>query len=101
MCRVEWELWTSTNDGCGSSCDRQATFKIQMRDAAVELQKVLPAQRIISQPNANFRRLPEPQQQLRSDWRHCGLCAFRNLPHVKKREIVYWHDEFISNLQPG
>ena len=41
MCRVEWELWTSTNDGCGSSCDRQSTFKIQMRDAAVELQKVL------------------------------------------------------------
>ena len=41
MRRVEWELWTSTNDGCGSSCDRQATFKIQMRDAAVELQKVL------------------------------------------------------------
>ncbi len=40
VCRVEWELWTSTNDGCGSSCDRQATFKIQMRDAAVELQKV-------------------------------------------------------------
>jgi hypothetical protein len=38
--RVDWELWTSTNDGCGNSCDRQATFKVQMRDAAVELQKV-------------------------------------------------------------
>lgn len=42
MDRVEWELWTSTNDGCGSSCDRQSAFKVQMRDAAVELQKVLP-----------------------------------------------------------
>ncbi|KAK9840728.1 hypothetical protein WJX81_000565 [Elliptochloris bilobata] len=37
--RVDWELWTSTNDGCGSSCDRQSIFKVQMRDAAVELQK--------------------------------------------------------------
>ncbi len=37
---MDWELWTSTNDGCGNSCDRQATFKVQMRDAAVELSKV-------------------------------------------------------------
>ena len=29
--RVEWELWTTSNDGCGPSCDEQALFK---RDVA-------------------------------------------------------------------
>lgn len=38
--RVEWEFWTSSNDGCGAPCDRQSTFKKEMRDSAVEMEKV-------------------------------------------------------------
>jgi len=38
--RVEWEMWTSTNDGCGNSCDIQTRFKKEFRDTAVQLEKV-------------------------------------------------------------
>ncbi len=38
--RVEWEFWTSSNDGCGNGCDRQAEFKQQMRETAQTLEKV-------------------------------------------------------------
>eukprot|EP00884_Botryococcus_braunii_P018971 jgi/Botrbrau1/5758/Bobra.0134s0028.3 len=37
--RVEWEFWTSSNDGCGAPCDRQSSFKKEMRDSAVEMEK--------------------------------------------------------------
>jgi hypothetical protein len=39
--RVEWEFWTSSNDGCGNGCDRQSAFKVQMRETAQTLEKVL------------------------------------------------------------
>ncbi|KAK9804303.1 hypothetical protein WJX72_005862 [[Myrmecia] bisecta] len=37
--RVEWDFWTTSNDGCGVSCDRQTAFKKEFRDSAVELEK--------------------------------------------------------------
>lgn len=39
--RVEWEFWTSSNDGCGNGCNQQADFKKKMRDTAIALQKVI------------------------------------------------------------
>lgn len=36
--RVEWELWTTSNDACGASCEAQAEFKQDAANAAVELQ---------------------------------------------------------------
>ena len=39
-CRVEWDFWTSANDGCGNACDRQAAFKVAMRETAQTLEKV-------------------------------------------------------------
>lgn len=39
-CRVEWDFWTSANDGCGNACDRQASFKVAMRETAQTLEKV-------------------------------------------------------------
>ena len=87
---MDWELWTSTNDGCGSSCDRQSTFKIQMRDAAVELQKVLP-----SQPLTRPMRLPSSDRQsFRSSLKvdACSLChAEATCAH--RKEIVHWQDD--------
>ncbi len=70
-CRVDWELWTSTNDGCGNSCDRQATFKVQMRDAAVELSKVL------ARPSVLPRRHAEDSQACTRvlGRRRCRRCA--------------------------
>ena len=38
--RVEWDFWTSANDGCGNACDRQASFKVAMRETAQTLEKV-------------------------------------------------------------
>lgn len=40
-CRVEWELWTSSNDGCGNSCDIQLRFKKAFRDTAMQLEEVI------------------------------------------------------------
>ncbi len=40
VCRVEWDFWTSSNDGCGNACDRQSEFKIAMRETAQSLEKV-------------------------------------------------------------
>ena len=40
-CRVEWDFWTSANDGCGNACDRQASFKVAMRETAQTLEKVI------------------------------------------------------------
>ena len=37
---MEWELWTSSNDGCGNSCDIQLRFKKEFRDTAVQMEKV-------------------------------------------------------------
>ncbi|CAL5228469.1 g11610 [Coccomyxa viridis] len=37
--RVEWDFWTSSNDGCGNACDRQSEFKIAMRETAQSLEK--------------------------------------------------------------
>ncbi|KAK9799792.1 hypothetical protein WJX73_009230 [Symbiochloris irregularis] len=37
--RVEWQLWTSSNDGCGRACERQASFKREFRDTAVTFEK--------------------------------------------------------------
>lgn len=36
--RVEWELWTTANDGCGKSCEQQAEFKRRSAALQVELQ---------------------------------------------------------------
>ena len=38
--RVEWEFWTSSNDACGSSCDRQSRFKLDFAETAINLEKV-------------------------------------------------------------
>ncbi len=38
--RVEWEFWTSSNDACGSSCDRQSRFKLDFAETAIDLEKV-------------------------------------------------------------
>ena len=38
--RVVWEFWTSSNDGCGNGCDRQAAFKKAMRSDAQDLEQV-------------------------------------------------------------
>jgi hypothetical protein len=37
---VEWEFWTSSNDACGSSCDRQSRFKLDFAETAINLEKV-------------------------------------------------------------
>ena len=37
--RVEWELWSTPDDGCGASCDRQGAFKRVFERQAVELEK--------------------------------------------------------------
>ncbi|DBB12286.1 TPA: hypothetical protein ACH3X3_006385 [Trebouxia sp. C0006] len=37
--RVEWEFWTSSNDACGSSCDRQTRFKLDFAETAIDLEK--------------------------------------------------------------
>ena len=36
--RVEWELWSSTDDGCGPACDRQTSFLKSMSDRAATLE---------------------------------------------------------------
>ena len=38
--RVDWEFWTSSNDGCGNGCDRQAAFKRDVREDAEALETV-------------------------------------------------------------
>ena len=38
--QVEWELWTSSNDGCGPACDSQGMFKRSFRETATLLEKV-------------------------------------------------------------
>lgn len=38
--RVEWAMWTSSNDGCGNGCDRQAEFKKAMRSDAQSMETV-------------------------------------------------------------
>lgn len=37
--RVEWEFWTSSNDGCGAGCDRQSRFKADFAETAISLEK--------------------------------------------------------------
>ena len=37
---MEWDFWTSANDGCGNGCDQQTDFKKKMRDTAIALEKV-------------------------------------------------------------
>ncbi|DBA89887.1 TPA: hypothetical protein ACH3X2_004741 [Trebouxia sp. C0005] len=37
--RVEWEFWTSSNDACGSSCDRQSCFKLDFAETAIDLEQ--------------------------------------------------------------
>ena len=37
--RVEWELWSTTNQVCGRVCNRIAGFVNEMHDAAVTLEK--------------------------------------------------------------
>ena len=39
-CRVEWEFWTSSNDGCGNSCDIQLRFKKEFGETAKKLEMV-------------------------------------------------------------
>ncbi len=38
---MEWDFWTSSNDGCGNACDRQSEFKVAMRETAQSLEKVI------------------------------------------------------------
>ena len=40
LSRVEWEFWTSSNDGCGDACDIQTKFKKEFRDTAAQMEKV-------------------------------------------------------------
>lgn len=37
--RVEWELWSTPDDGCGASCDRQRAFVRAFERQAVELER--------------------------------------------------------------
>jgi len=37
--RVEWEMWTTGADACGSSCERQAQFKIEFAKTAKKLEE--------------------------------------------------------------
>eukprot|EP00213_Chloropicon_mariensis_P006548 CAMPEP_0197471192 /NCGR_PEP_ID=MMETSP1309-20131121/2084_1 /TAXON_ID=464262 /ORGANISM="Genus nov. species nov., Strain RCC998" /LENGTH=698 /DNA_ID=CAMNT_0043008705 /DNA_START=311 /DNA_END=2407 /DNA_ORIENTATION=+ len=37
--RVEWELWTTSNDACGPSCEQQAEFKENAAEIAMELER--------------------------------------------------------------
>lgn len=37
--RVEYELWTTSNDGCGINCERQAAFKRDFADKAIALEQ--------------------------------------------------------------
>ena len=39
-CRVDWQLWTSSSDGCGTSCARQSDFKKAFSSTAQQLQQV-------------------------------------------------------------
>lgn len=39
---MEWDFWTSSNDGCGNACDQMSAFKINMRETAQSLEKVIP-----------------------------------------------------------
>ena len=38
--RVEWQFWTSSNDGCGRACERQGQFKREFQDTAVSFEQV-------------------------------------------------------------
>ena len=38
--RVDWQLWTSSSDGCGTSCARQSDFKKAFSTTAQQLQQV-------------------------------------------------------------
>ena len=38
--RVEWELWTNSNDQCGVKCDQQAQFIKDMAFTAKSLEQV-------------------------------------------------------------
>ena len=37
---LQWELWTSSNDGCGAACASQAAFKRGFVNTATLLEKV-------------------------------------------------------------
>ena len=37
--RVEWEMWTTGADACGSSCERQAQFKVEFAKTARRLEE--------------------------------------------------------------
>lgn len=37
--RVEWELWTTSNDACGASCEEQARFKMHAAEVAMEMEQ--------------------------------------------------------------
>ena len=39
-CRVEWQFWTSSNDGCGRACERQGAFKREFQMTAVQFEQV-------------------------------------------------------------
>ena len=42
MAQVEWEMWTSSNDGCGPACESQGAFKRSFKETATLLEKVGP-----------------------------------------------------------
>ena len=79
---MEWELWTSSNDGCGNSCDIQLRFKKEFRDTADQMEKVrswLPG----SRSKCVFDVEP-------SECRSCELQAGQALftPHYSSRQCT-------------
>ena len=54
-CRVDWQLWTSSSDGCGTSCARQSDFKKAFSATAQQLQQVRGTAARSSMPALLFR----------------------------------------------
>ena len=79
--RVEWELWSTPDDGCGASCDRQLAFKRSFERQAVELEKGGFAQftpRFVTRrcsfgASEEDRSAPECQRSCIHEGRYCSM----------------------------
>ncbi len=79
--RVEWELWSTPDDGCGASCDRQTAFKRSFERQAVELEKGGFAQftpRFVTRrcafgASADERSAPECRRSCIHEGRYCSM----------------------------
>ena len=106
-CRVEWDFWTSANDGCGNACDRQASFKVAMRETAQTLEKVTgffcdclvgKHQCACQQPFplhslARPSLLTEPSQLMMADQDICCHCVFSMIERQRAGVVPLQHEE--------